>query len=164
MTWKFIPEHGHIIDPDVTFEDSGHDESSYRYYGGKLIAESINSENGPVLAEAQNMVALLKQYVEDDPCAPNPRYAEACATIERAMLEEDRRGLDWLHRANVQLAKQFQMNWPRDLAKANLDARAILFNCSNSIFEQHGIGITRAEVEGAAIIEKNAIDLDDLPF
>ena len=60
MTWQFIHSAGHIVDPDVTLEDSGHDDRSYQYYGGKLIAESISGENGPVLAEAENMLALLK--------------------------------------------------------------------------------------------------------
>ena len=63
-------------------------------------------------------------------------------------------GLDGLHHASGYLKEQFRLGMTRDEAKANLDARAILFNCSNKILESCARGITRAEVEGAIIIDR----------
>lgn len=56
--------------------------------------------------------------------------------------------LDVLHSATVYLKEQFCKSWPRELAQANLEARAILFNRSNAILEENGMGITRDEVYG----------------
>jgi hypothetical protein len=44
----------------------------------------------------------------------------------------------------------------REEAKANLDARAILFNCSNQIFREYDCPISKEEIEGAAIIERES--------
>jgi hypothetical protein len=62
--------------------------------------------------------------------------------------------LDMLHDACVYVRDSFDVRMSRDEAKANLDARAILFNCSNLIFSEHECPISKAEVEGAAIIER----------
>ena len=64
-------------------------------------------------------------------------------------------GVDVLCGASVYLSDQWDVRMKRDQAQANLEARAILFNCSNKIFAEYGCGITRAEVEGAIIIERN---------
>lgn len=64
--------------------------------------------------------------------------------------------LDMLHDACEYVRNQWDVRTDRAQAKANLDARAILFNCSNRIFEEAGCGITRAEMEGAAILERGA--------
>lgn len=62
--------------------------------------------------------------------------------------------LDMLHDAIAHVRKGFSMRMTPAEAQANLDARALLFNCSNLIFKEHGCPISREEVEGAAIIEK----------
>lgn len=64
--------------------------------------------------------------------------------------------LDMLHNACAYIRDQWDVRMNRPQAKANLDARAILFNCSNQIFAEHRCGISEAEVEGAAILERNA--------
>lgn len=64
--------------------------------------------------------------------------------------------LDMLHNASLHIRHQWKIGMGREEAKANLDARAVLFNCSNQILRESGMGITREEVEGAAIIERNA--------
>lgn len=61
--------------------------------------------------------------------------------------------LDALHSASVYLKGHFKLTMTRNEAQANLDARAILFNCSNAILNEFGEGITAAEVEGAAILD-----------
>lgn len=68
------------------------------------------------------------------------------------ILEEE--ALDMFHHASEYLAGEWRDDFPRNEAQANLDARAMLFNASNEIFMRHGMGVTRAEVEGACIIEK----------
>lgn len=105
MTWQYNPSRGDITDPDAEELNPGcfmmargddglcvpvaHcpscDQQRRRaYYGGELIAETVRSTHGPMLAEAQNMLNLLKRYVSDDPCsAGDPRYSEAVAIIER---------------------------------------------------------------------------------
>ena len=75
--------------------------------------------------------------------------------MESEPTEMEERALDMFHRACEYLDRQFQMDWPRDLAQANLEARALLFNASNEIFIRHGQGISSEEVEGAQIIESN---------
>jgi hypothetical protein len=62
--------------------------------------------------------------------------------------------LDSLHNATVHVRHQWKIGMNREEAKSNLDARAILFNCSNRILTECGLGISRAEVEDAAIIER----------
>lgn len=62
--------------------------------------------------------------------------------------------LDMLHDACVYVRDSWDVRMTKDQAKANLDARAILFNCSNMIFKEHGCPISKEEVEGAAIIER----------
>jgi hypothetical protein len=57
--------------------------------------------------------------------------------------------LDMLHGACVYLRNRYE-------AQANMNARAILFNCTNLIFREQGCGISREEVEGAVIIEREA--------
>lgn len=63
--------------------------------------------------------------------------------------------LDMLHDAIQYIAAQFDVRMMRAQAKANLEARAIIFGCCNAIFKAHGCGISREEVEGAAIIERS---------
>jgi hypothetical protein len=65
-------------------------------------------------------------------------------------------GLDMLHNASGHIRHQWKIGMNREEAKANLDARAVLFNCSNRILTEHGLGISREEVEGAAIIERES--------
>ena len=67
---------------------------------------------------------------------------------------EDIVGLDILSRATAYLSRGFHVRMSREEAQANLNARVILFNCSNIIFKARGIGITYEEVEGARILER----------
>ena len=62
--------------------------------------------------------------------------------------------LEMLHDASTYISDQFGIHMTRDEAKANFDARAIFFNCSNQIFKEFGCRISREEVEGVAIIER----------
>ena len=62
--------------------------------------------------------------------------------------------LDILHDACTYVRDSFDVRMSRDEAKANLDARAILFNCSNRIFKEHDCAISKEEVEGARIIKR----------
>lgn len=56
--------------------------------------------------------------------------------------------LDKLHHASTHLAAEFDMNWPREMARANLEARAILLRRCNAILESNGVPpITQAEVD-----------------
>lgn len=64
--------------------------------------------------------------------------------------------LDRMHKASVHLGDRFDVLMTREEAQANLDARAILFNCSNAIFMELGCPISKEEVEGAAIIERES--------
>jgi hypothetical protein len=92
MAWQYNSDLGNITDPAVPRGQTGMDERCYLYYGGELIAESVRTLYGPLLAESANMLALLRRYVADDPCAPNdPRHKEACAIIERIVEEDDGR-------------------------------------------------------------------------
>lgn len=75
---------------------------------------------------------------------------------DRGSTELNAEGLDMLHRAMFHVREQWSVHLERPQAQANLQARAILFNCSNLIFREHGIGISREELEGAAIIEREA--------
>jgi hypothetical protein len=68
---------------------------------------------------------------------------------------EDLIALKTLHHASRYISAQWENSFDRPSAKANLEARAIIFNASNQIFMEYGAGISRAEVEGAHIIEKN---------
>lgn len=74
--------------------------------------------------------------------------------MARAPVIEDLMGLDALSAAIRHIRRQFKLNMTPDEAKANLDARVILWNCSNKILEECGAGVTRAEVEGALILER----------
>jgi hypothetical protein len=65
-------------------------------------------------------------------------------------------GLGILHNACAYVQHQWKIGMNREEATANLGARAILFNCSNLILREHGMGISREEVEGAAIIERES--------
>jgi hypothetical protein len=67
---------------------------------------------------------------------------------------EELLGLDALHSATAYLRSQFSIAMSREDAKANLDARALLFNCSNRILAQFGQEITYEEVEGAVILDR----------
>lgn len=67
----------------------------------------------------------------------------------------DEMGLNELHRAMFHVRANWDLRMNREEAQAHFQARAILFNCSNLILREHGIGISREEVEGAAIIERN---------
>ena len=62
--------------------------------------------------------------------------------------------LDQLHDACVHVRNGWDVRMPRDEAKANLDARAILFKCCQQIFREHGCPISEAEVGGSRIIER----------
>jgi hypothetical protein len=153
MTWQYNLERGDITDPDVPQEQCHFTyPETYAYYGGEVIAE-----RGRLFVNAPAMLDLLKRYVADDPCAPaDPRYAEVAALIERIerIDNPDEAALDMLHRISARLNEQFQMDWPREWAQANLEARSLIFNLCNKIFKEHRIGISREEVEGAAIIER----------
>lgn len=72
--------------------------------------------------------------------------------MENQMLRQSR-ALEVLHHASVYVSASFEMKMERAEAKANLEARAILFNCSNRIFAENGCPISREEVEGAAILD-----------
>lgn len=63
-------------------------------------------------------------------------------------------GLQALNHATLHLRDGFDVNMSRNEAQANVDARALLINCANRIFGEHGCPITREEIEGAAIIER----------
>ena len=82
-------------------------------------------------------------------CGKNMMVLIPAEYIERHLF-----ALDILHGACVQVKKVFDVQMTRDEAKANLEARAILFNCSNAILREHGMPITYEEVEGARIIER----------
>lgn len=75
---------------------------------------------------------------------------------EEIQMEADRRALEVLHGACQYLRTLWSNELPRNKAKSNLDARAILFNCSNKILQSNRMGITREEVEGAAILERSS--------
>ena len=61
----------------------GSEHTEY-YDGGYLVAESVAPSLVPLIVEAPVMAALLKRYVDDDPCAPgDTRYTEAVALLER---------------------------------------------------------------------------------
>jgi hypothetical protein len=62
--------------------------------------------------------------------------------------------LDKLHSAAIYLRAEFDAKWPRDKAKANLDARALIFNCANAILKENGQGISRAEVDKARAAQR----------
>jgi hypothetical protein len=64
--------------------------------------------------------------------------------------------LDVLHHASEHVRRLYRPTMKRQQAQSNLDARAILFDCSNAILREHGIGISREEIEGAAILEREA--------
>ena len=64
--------------------------------------------------------------------------------------------LDLLHEASVYLRMQWKNDLERPRAAANLEARSILFNASNRILTESGCGITRAEFEGAMILDREA--------
>lgn len=57
--------------------------------------------------------------------------------------------LDMLHDASQYIAAHFDVRMSRADAQANLEARAIIFNCCNKIFKEHGCGISREEIEGS---------------
>lgn len=65
-------------------------------------------------------------------------------------------GLDIIHNASAHVRSQWTIGMNREEAQSNLNARAILFNCSNQILREHGLGISKEEVEGAAIIERDS--------
>ena len=69
---------------------------------------------------------------------------------------EDLQGLNLLHGASEHLKEAFDMRMDHATAQANLEARAILFRLSNRIFWKYGIGISREEIEGATILERNS--------
>jgi hypothetical protein len=58
---------------------------------------------------------------------------------------ESRLGEAAMDPASVHLAAQFDARLPRDVAKANLDARGILFGCGNLILREHDLEISDAE-------------------
>lgn len=55
--------------------------------------------------------------------------------------------LERLHNASTYIRDQWLVTMKRDEAKSNLDARALIFNCCNLIFREHGCGITKEEAE-----------------
>jgi hypothetical protein len=72
------------------------------------------------------------------------------------MISDPSNGLELLHHACSHVRSSWDIRMDRVQAQANLDARAILFTCANKILREYGLGITREEVEGAAIIEKGS--------
>ena len=63
--------------------------------------------------------------------------------------------LDMLHDASQYISAQFDVRMTRSQAKANLEARSIIFGLCNRIFKAHGCGISREEIEGAGILEES---------
>lgn len=59
----------------------------------------------------------------------------------------DAEALRLLHHAGAYLAAQWDADWPRELVAANLEARSLLFRLANAILDEHGLEITRADVE-----------------
>jgi len=87
MVWQFNPKRGDITDPDTPIEQTSLGYDAYAYYGGDLIAESICKKDGPLLAAAPDMLAVLKsmQSVDDDPMANgDPRRVKLLAAIKKA--------------------------------------------------------------------------------
>ena len=60
MTWQFNPERGDITDPAVSQEEVRMGPEAYKYYGGDLICESVQSTHGPLLANAPGLLKALK--------------------------------------------------------------------------------------------------------
>lgn len=91
---------------------------------------------------------LTAQNPKPRACKGRPEDTE----MANQMLQQSR-ALDMLHHASVYVSASFEMKMDRAAAKANLEARVILFNCSNKIFAENGCPISREEVEGAAILD-----------
>ncbi len=78
------------------------------------------------------------------------------ACTDRNIIEPDELiALGMLHDASQYIAAQFDERMTRAQAKANLEARAIVFGLCNRIFKAHGCGVSREEIEGAAILEES---------
>jgi hypothetical protein len=114
MTWQWNPERGDITDPDEEEQEAGcymmtfntpdglcspftecpgcAQKRTRAYYGGALIAETVRSTHGPLLTAAPDMLALLKEYVADDPCAfGDPRHTRAIELIAKITGEKPTR-------------------------------------------------------------------------
>jgi hypothetical protein len=86
MIWSKGPRNTEVVSDELA-PDAVRGSEETKYYGGRyLVAESVAPSLVPLIVEAPVMLALLKKYVEDDPCAPNdPRYTEAMLIIGRIM-------------------------------------------------------------------------------
>jgi hypothetical protein len=88
--------------------------------------------------------------VDDCDCNLLGRIEQRKQWIQKTIaLRDAMAGADLLHRTIRLLAAEFDVNWDRATAKANLDARAILLNCSNVIFAEHGMPITKDDIDRA---------------
>jgi hypothetical protein len=74
--------------------------------------------------------------------------------VRRTPTTDDLLGLDVLHNATQHIRAHFRMDMTRADAQANLDARALIFRCQNKILDEYGECVTREEIEGALIIER----------
>jgi hypothetical protein len=82
--WREGKNYGSVV-ADHPIEGGIMGSDDVEAYGGYLIAESIARCNNPIIAAAPLMLALLKKYVADDPCAPgDPRHIEALELIAAA--------------------------------------------------------------------------------
>jgi hypothetical protein len=83
---------------------------------------------------------------------PNPEVLpEATMPLQPEL--EHLVALAMLHNALGHLAKSFDSRMTRAEAQANMEARAILFNCSNRILTEYGCGISKADIEAAQAAE-----------
>lgn len=63
-------------------------------------------------------------------------------------------GLRVIDRATRYIKGQFSLRMTKAEAQAHFDARALLLKCANVIFRDAGCPITKEEIEGARIIER----------
>lgn len=79
--WRIGKNYGGIV-ADHPIEGGVMGTEDVDAYGGYLIAETVAPCNKPIIAAAPQMLALLKKYAADDPCAHgDPRHAEALELI-----------------------------------------------------------------------------------
>jgi hypothetical protein len=95
---------------------------------------------------------LFYRYYKGIPGLPNPEVLpEATMPLQPEL--EHLVALAMLHNALGHLAKSFDSRMTRAEAQANMEARAILFNCSNRILTEYGCGISKADIEAAQAAE-----------
>jgi len=86
MKWERGPRPTEVVSDELVHDAVNGGEHT-EYYGGKyLVAESVAPSLVPLIVEAPAMLALLKRYVADDPCAENdPRWVEAVRILGRVL-------------------------------------------------------------------------------